>query len=75
VFKPIRAFFKKQGLTASFVYKIGQAAEVIASMARAGKHELVMMGTHGHGPLGNLVMGSVATKVLANCEVPVLLVR
>jgi nucleotide-binding universal stress UspA family protein len=35
----------------------------------------VMMGTHGHGPLGNLVMGSVATKVLASCEVPVLLVR
>lgn len=75
IFKPIRAFFKKQGLDASFVYKVGQAADVVANMARAGRHELVMMGTHGHGPLGNLVMGSVATKVLANCEVPVLLVR
>jgi nucleotide-binding universal stress UspA family protein len=33
------------------------------------------MGSHGHGALGNLVMGSVATQVLANCQVPLLLVR
>ncbi|HNI85575.1 MAG TPA: universal stress protein, partial [Ottowia sp.] len=33
------------------------------------------MGSRGHGALGGLVMGSVATKVLASCEVPVLLVR
>jgi hypothetical protein len=33
------------------------------------------MGSHGHGTLTNLVMGSVATKVLAHCKTPVLLVR
>jgi nucleotide-binding universal stress UspA family protein len=33
------------------------------------------MGSHGHGSLGNLVMGSVATKVMAHTKVPVLLVR
>jgi nucleotide-binding universal stress UspA family protein len=33
------------------------------------------MGSHGHGALTNLVMGSVATRVLAHCSVPVLLVR
>jgi nucleotide-binding universal stress UspA family protein len=33
------------------------------------------MGSHGHGTLGNLVMGSVATQVLAHCKAPVLLVR
>jgi len=36
---------------------------------------LVMMGSHGHGALANLVTGSVATKVLALSKVPVLLVR
>jgi nucleotide-binding universal stress UspA family protein len=36
---------------------------------------LLVMGSHGHGTLGNLVMGSVATQVLAHCKVPVLLVR
>jgi nucleotide-binding universal stress UspA family protein len=34
-----------------------------------------MMGSHGHGSVVNVVMGSVATKVLASCKVPVLLVR
>jgi nucleotide-binding universal stress UspA family protein len=33
------------------------------------------MGSHGHGTLVNLVMGSVATKVLAQSKIPVLLVR
>ena len=33
------------------------------------------MGSHGHGTLANLVLGSVATKVMALCSTPVLLVR
>jgi nucleotide-binding universal stress UspA family protein len=33
------------------------------------------MGSHGHGTLANLVLGSVATKVLASTRVPVLLIR
>jgi nucleotide-binding universal stress UspA family protein len=75
VFKPIRTFFDKQGIKATFTYKVGHAAEVIAKVADADKYDLLMMGTHGHGTLSNLVMGSVATKVLAHSQVPVLLVR
>ena len=33
------------------------------------------MGSHGQSSLANLVMGSVATKVLAHTKVPVLLIR
>ena len=33
------------------------------------------MGSHGKSALGNLIIGSVATKVLAECKVPVLIVR
>ena len=47
----------------------------IARVLEAGKFDLVMMGSHGHSALGNLVMGSVATRVLAHCKTPVLLVR
>ena len=75
VFKPIRAFFVRQGITASYVAKVGAAGDTIASAADKGKFDLLMMGSHGHGTLTNLVMGSVATKVLANCRTPVLLVR
>ena len=48
VFKPLRTFFAKQGVTADFVFKVGHAADVIASVASKGKHDLIMMGSHGH---------------------------
>jgi nucleotide-binding universal stress UspA family protein len=75
VFKPIRTFFKKQGLQATFTSKVGSAPEVISKIANESRFDLLVMGSHGHGSLGNLVMGSVATKVLASTRVPVLLLR
>lgn len=75
VFKPIRTFLTKQGMEAKYVHKIGPAGDTIANVADKGKFELLVMGSHGHGSLTNLVMGSVATKVLARCGTPVLLVR
>ncbi len=75
VFKPIRTFFSKQKIAADFVAKVGPAADTIAALATKGKFDLLMMGSHGHGLLGNLVMGSVTTKVMAHCDTPVLIVR
>lgn len=75
VFKPIRAFFKKQNISAEFVAKVGHAPEVIGKVADAKDFDLLLMGSHGHGAIGNLVMGSVVTKVLASCKTPVLIVR
>jgi nucleotide-binding universal stress UspA family protein len=75
VFKPIRAFFAKQGLKAQFVAKVGPPGEVVPEFANKGKFDLIVLGSHGHGSFTNLVMGSVATKVLARCETPALLIR
>ncbi|MCX2862277.1 universal stress protein [Paucibacter sp. PLA-PC-4] len=75
VLKTIRTFFGKQKIQAEFIAKVGPAADVIAALANKGKFDLLMLGSHGHSTLGNLVMGSVATKVMAHCTAPVLLVR
>jgi nucleotide-binding universal stress UspA family protein len=75
VFKPIRLFLDRQGLKAKYQFKVGHAADVVTSTAQKGKFDLLVLGSHGHGTLTNLVMGSVATKVIANCTTPVLLVR
>ena len=48
---------------------------MIAKLADGGGFDLLVMGSHGHGSAGNLVMGTVATQVLASCKVPVPLVR
>jgi nucleotide-binding universal stress UspA family protein len=79
VFKPIRSFLEKQGVKAQFVAKVGPPADVITDAAKKGGKDggfdLLILGSHGHGTLTNLVMGSVATKVLANCSTPALLIR
>jgi nucleotide-binding universal stress UspA family protein len=75
VLKPIRTFLAKQGIDATFTFKTGVVSDTIVGMAEKGKFDLLVMGSHGHGTLTNLVLGSTATKVLAHCKVPVLLIR
>jgi len=75
VFKPIRAFFKRHGMDVTFAGKSGPAADVIGALAQQGQFDLLVMGSHGHGALGGLVMGSVVTKVMASCSTPILIVR
>lgn len=50
-------------------------AQEIDHQARKLGADLVVMGSHGHGALGNVVMGSVATKVLAAAHCPVMIIR
>jgi nucleotide-binding universal stress UspA family protein len=75
VLAPVTKFLLRHGIDAKSSWKTGHAGESIAKLADSGKFDLVVMGSHGHGTLVNLVMGSVATQVLAHCKVPVLLVR
>ncbi|MOA16053.1 Universal stress protein family protein [compost metagenome] len=75
VLTPVCEFLAKHNVQAARLSKVGPAGEAIAKLAEDGKFDLLIMGTHGHGALGKLVMGSVSTQVLAHCTVPVLLVR
>ena len=75
IMSPVHKFLERQGVKAKGIWKTGNAGELIAKLADAEKFDLVVMGSHGHGALVNLVVGSVATKVLASCKVPVLIVR
>ena len=75
VFRPIRAFFEQQGIHAQYVHTISHAGESIAKLADEGRFDLLVMGSHGHGALTALVMGSVAAHVMAKCKTPLLLIR
>jgi nucleotide-binding universal stress UspA family protein len=75
VLAPVGKFLLRHGIDAKSSWKVGHAGEAIAKFADSGKFDLVIMGSHGHGELMKMVMGSVATQVLAHCGVPVLLVR
>ena len=75
VLRPIRAFFAQQKIDATFRWEVGHAARIVAKEAERGRYDLVIMGSHGHGELVNVVLGSTATQVLARCKTPVLLLR
>ena len=75
VLAPVGKFLLRHGVNAKSEWKVGPAGATIAKVATDGKFDLVIMGSHGHSAVVNLVMGSVATQVLAHCTVPVLLVR
>ena len=75
VLEPALKFLEQHQITAATRLEIGPPGELIARVAEEEKYDLIVMGTHGHGSLGRLVMGSVSTQVLANCTVPVLLIR
>lgn len=50
-------------------------AQVISKVAMDEKCDLIFMGSHGRGGLGQLILGSVTSKVLSSCDIPVLVYR
>lgn len=72
---PARRALTKAGLGFTDTWMVGDPGDEIAAFAAKGKYDMVIMGSHGHGVLANLVLGSVAARVLAGCKVPVLVIR
>ena len=54
---------------------VGPAATVIAKLADELACDLVVMGTHGRGAVGRLILGSVANEVVQLAPCPVQLVK
>ena len=52
----------------------GDLAAAVVEGAKKWDADLIVMGTHGHGGLYHLIMGSVAEGVVRQARVPVLLV-
>lgn len=75
VLAPVAKFLTRRGIDPKSAWKVGHAGTEIAKFAEEGTFDLLVMGSHGHGALASLVMGSVTTQVLAHCKVPVLLIR
>lgn len=73
--KPARALLDQAGLAYTAHATVGHIAETIARSVKELGCDLIVMGTRGMGPIGNLVLGSVATQVIHLAEVPVTLVK
>ena len=54
---------------------VGDPAQTIVKHANAARCDVIFLGTHGRTAAANLLLGSVATKVLHIASIPVVLVR
>jgi nucleotide-binding universal stress UspA family protein len=69
------AALKRAGLTATSGYAVGHPPDEIARRADEDEVDLVAMGSHGHGALASLLLGSVTLGVLGRTRKPLLLLR
>jgi nucleotide-binding universal stress UspA family protein len=53
----------------------GSPHEAVVELARERQVDLIVVGTHGHGFVGHVLMGSTAERILHHAPCPVLVVR
>lgn len=75
VLDPVERFLKRHPIQFKTMTVVGNAVAELLRAAQREKVHLLVMGTHGHNLLGRALMGSVAQRVVTECEVPVLLVK
>jgi nucleotide-binding universal stress UspA family protein len=70
-FVPLAQRAGNLGVHCRIVNRTGPAAEQILAFLHERRVDRVVMGTHSPGPIGKLLVGSVAEEVLRNSPVPV----
>lgn len=75
VLQPVMELLDDAGVAYRADWRVGDVAPTISAYAEEIACESIVMGTRGLGLVGNLVMGSVANKVVHLVNVPVTLVK
>jgi arsenite transporter len=64
-----------RGPDTDIIIKVGRPVREILATVQEGEYDLVVMGTHGHGFIDELLIGSVARAVVQRSPKPVLTIR
>jgi nucleotide-binding universal stress UspA family protein len=75
VLEPVQAFAEMNHWNLVATHRVGRAADVIAETAISGGFDLLVIGSHGHSSLANLLLGSVTSRVMALSTTPLLVIR
>jgi nucleotide-binding universal stress UspA family protein len=73
--KSARIALDKAGVSHDIIIKTGHVAEEIAKAAKAGKYDLIVMGAKGRSILSDMLIGSVAQRVLQMTKVPLTFIK
>jgi nucleotide-binding universal stress UspA family protein len=72
--EPLAQRVRDAGIRCEIVVRPGLAADQILAFLREREIDRIVMGTHSPGPIGKLLVGSVAEAVLRTAKVPVCIV-
>ena len=72
--EPLAKRARDAGVECEIVVRPGLAADQILTYQRERQIDRIVMGTHSPGPIGKLLVGSVAEAVLRKASVPVFIV-
>jgi len=75
VLDPVCKFLERKGLAHKAHTTVGHAADEILKFAKKENVDLIVMGSRGHGSFVSLLLGSVAQKVIAHSDRPVMIVH
>ena len=75
VLHPIQKFLDKHEVNYRCIWVAGAAASQIIDVSKRERVQMIVMGSHGHGLLSRMFVGSVAQRVLADSEIPTLLIK
>lgn len=70
----LAASLHSKGIEAETSLKSGLASDEILSAVIRNNIDMIVIGSHGHGALYNLVVGSVTQTVLQNTDTPTLVI-
>lgn len=70
-----RKLLDKAGVKHDNIIRTGHVATEIANAADKGKYDMIVLGSKGRSALKDLLIGSVAKRVIEIARTPVLLVR
>jgi nucleotide-binding universal stress UspA family protein len=72
--EPLATRVRAAGINCEVIVRPGLPADQILSFLREREIDRIVMGTHSPGPIGKLLVGSVAEAVLRTARVPVCIV-
>jgi nucleotide-binding universal stress UspA family protein len=74
-FKQAMKLLDAKGVKHDMVMLVGNASQEIVAHGQKGKYDMIVLGSKGRSAIADMVLGSVAQRVLTQAKQPVVLVK
>lgn len=73
--KPAMKVLDAKGIKHDMVMLVGNASQEIVAQGQKGKYDMIVLGSKGRSAIADMLLGSVAQRVLTQAKQPVVLVK